>query len=125
MSGRALIYLGSLLVIAWGAAHLVPTKSVLRGFGSIGRDNTNIVLMEWIVEGVALIFAGTLVAVVTAVDPTAIVSGAVYGLTAAFLLVMAIVSLFTGFKVDFPPFRLCPFVFTSAAVLITLGWLTA
>jgi hypothetical protein len=40
------------------------------------------------------------------------------------LLALALVSLFTGFRVAFLPFRLCPFVFTLSAVLIGVGaWL--
>jgi hypothetical protein len=32
-----------------------------------------------------------------------------------------VVSLFTGFKVNFLPFKLCPVVFTTASVLIVVG----
>jgi hypothetical protein len=34
---------------------------------------------------------------------------------------LAIVSLFTGYKVNFPPFKLCPFIFTASALLIIIG----
>lgn len=34
---------------------------------------------------------------------------------------VALVSLFTGFRVRFLPFRLCPFVLTLTAILILLG----
>ena len=37
------------------------------------------------------------------------------------LIVLAVVSIFTGFKVKFLPFRLCPFIFTISAVLILVG----
>ena len=36
------------------------------------------------------------------------------------LIVLALVSLFTGFRVRFFPFKLCPFIFTLSAALI--GW---
>ena len=118
-----LIYAGSLLVFVWGAAHLFPTRSVVRGFGSISEDNKKVVAMEWIVEGVALVFVSLLVGAVTVIDPTSRISIAAYMITAAFLAVMAVVSLFTGFTIHFLPFRLCPLIFATAAVLISLGWL--
>jgi NADPH:quinone reductase-like Zn-dependent oxidoreductase len=37
------------------------------------------------------------------------------------LLIFAGVSLFTGFKVRFLPVKPCPFVFTSASVLMLFG----
>ena len=77
--------------------------------------------MEWIVEGVALIFIGVLVAVVTLIDPLNYVSITVYRLSAGVLVILAGVSLFTGFKVNFLPFKLCPVIFALSAVLIWLG----
>jgi hypothetical protein len=40
------------------------------------------------------------------------------------LVVLAIVSTFTGFKVKFLPFRLCPAIFTGSATLILAGTFT-
>ena len=37
------------------------------------------------------------------------------------LLVFAGVSVFTGFRVAFLLFRLCPFIFTASAILIVVG----
>ena len=121
MNSQMLLYAGSALTGLWGLAHLFPTKSVVRGFGDITIDNEHIITMEWILEGVALVWIGALVATVTAVDATTIVSRSVYIVSAVGLLVFAGVSVFTGFKVKFLPFRLCPFIFTSAAILILLG----
>jgi len=123
MIDLVLLYLGAALTILWGIAHLFPTRSVVRGFGAISADNQRIIAMEWIVEGVSLIFIGTLVACVTFIDPTSIVSKAVYLISAIGLIVLAVVSLFTGFKVNFLPFRLCPFIFTASALLILAGGL--
>jgi hypothetical protein len=55
---RILILLGGLLTIIWGVAHLFPTKSVVGGFGSLSIDNKHIITMEWITEGITLIFIG-------------------------------------------------------------------
>jgi len=118
-----LLYLGSGLTVIWGVAHLFPTKSVVQGFGEISIDNKRIIAMEWITEGLALIFIGVLVATATAIDPSNVVSTAIYFLSVIMLLVMALLSLFTGFKVSFLPFKLCPFIFTASAVLILIGGL--
>lgn len=123
MIGRILIYLGAALPLVRGVSHLFPTQSVVRGFGDISQDNKYIISMEWIVEGVALIFTGALILLVTFIDPSNIISIATYIVSSCFLIIMAIVSLFTGFKIDFLPFRLCPLIFTSSGVLISIGWL--
>ncbi len=63
--GIVLLYLGAALTAIWGISHLMPTKNVVAGFGNISDDNRHIITMEWIVEGVSLIFIGVLVAAVT------------------------------------------------------------
>jgi hypothetical protein len=117
-----LIYIGAFIAIIWGIAHLFPTKNVVKGFGEISEDNKNIIRMEWINEGVALIFLGVLVISVTNIDPSSVVSGFVYIASVVMLIVIAIISLFTGFKVNFFPFKLCPVLFTFSALLIFLGY---
>jgi len=124
MMAKILIYVGSALPLLWGVSHLFPTNSVVKGFGEISEDNKNIITMEWIVEGIALIFVGVLVAVVTFVDPGSTISKSVYITVSCFLLVLAVVSFFTGFKINFIPFKLCPVIFTTSAVLISAGWMT-
>jgi hypothetical protein len=37
------------------------------------------------------------------------------------LNILSVISLFTGFKVNFLPYRLCPLIFTGSAILILLG----
>ena len=123
MVNLVLLYLGAAFTALWGISHLFPTRSVVKGFGTISVDNQRIITMEWIVEGVSLIFIGVLVAMVTIIDPTSSVSKAVYLLSALGLLVLAMVSLFTGFKIKFLPFRLCPVIFTVSAFLIVIGGL--
>jgi len=119
-----LLYLGAGLTILWGISHLIPTKNVVNDFGDISQDNRHIITMEWIIEGVSLIFIGVLVAVVTIINPNTLVSNAVYIVSVIGLLVLAIVAQFTGFKVKFLPFKLCPFILTISAVLILIGALS-
>jgi hypothetical protein len=118
---QILLYAGSAVVLVWGVAHLFPTKSVVRGFGDISLDNKRIITMEWIIEGVALIFIAAMVCCVTYVDHTAKVSMAVYWLSFGMLNVLSIISLMTGFRIKFLPFKLCPAIFTGASILILLG----
>ena len=125
MKAEGLNYSGAALPILWGIAHLFPTKSIVRDFGDISADNSHIITMEWIIEGIALIFIGSLVAIETALEPTSISSTAVYLASSVCLIVLAVVSLFTGFRINYLPFRLCPIVFTSSALLIMIGWRAA
>ena len=121
MINHILLYLGSALPFVWGISHLFPTKSVVEGFGDISLENKRIIMMEWIIEGVSLIFIGVLVASVTYADYSSSISRIVYWLSFAMLNSLSAVSVFTGFKVGFLPFKLCPFIFTTSSILIILG----
>lgn len=123
MLNLVLLYLGAALPVLWGISHLFPTRSVASGFGDISVDNRRILVMEWIGEGVTLIFIGVLVAVVASRGQGDAVSKSVYTMSSVALLSLAIVSVFTGFRINFLPFRLCPFIFTGSAVLILAGGL--
>jgi len=118
---EVLLMIGAVLTALRGIAHLFPTTSVVAGFGEISTDNRLIITMEWIVDGVSLIFVGILVGAVTLIDRTAPIAGLVYFLSAGILVVLAVVSLFTGFKVSFLPFKLCPAIFGLSAVLFIVG----
>jgi len=122
MMNYILIYLGSVITLVWGVAHLFPTKSVVKGFGPISEDNKNIITMEWIIEGVALIFVGIINIGVTSIEISSEVSSFIYLSSVMVLILLAIISLFTGYKVNFWPFKLCPFLFTMSAILILLGY---
>jgi hypothetical protein len=118
-----LLFLGSGLTVLWGITHLVPTRNVVKDFGDISQDNRHIITMEWIVEGFSLILIGTLVIVVTIIDPLAPISRAVYIVSSIGLFGLALISLFTGFKVNFFPFKLCPLILSTSAVMILIGTL--
>jgi len=118
---QTLLYTASALTALWGIAHLTATKGVVRGFGDLTADNRRILTMEWIVEGVALLSTAAFVATATAVDPGAAVSSAIYAVAVGTLIALAVVSLFTGFRVAFLPFRLCPVIFGLSAALTAWG----
>jgi hypothetical protein len=118
------LYVAASLTCVWGIAHLIATKGAVAGFGDLTADNRRIITMEWIVEGVALISNAAFVVAATAIQTDAAVSSAVYAVAIGTLVVLAVVSLFTGFKVAFLPFRLCPVIFGVSAALIAWGaWL--
>ncbi len=116
-----LTYLASFLLIGWGISHLFVTRSVVRGFGDISSDNRRVITMEWITEGVALVFIGSIVGIARYVDGASQVSQAVYWSSFLVLNVLSVVSLFTGFRNSFIAFKLCPFIFTGSSLLIVAG----
>jgi hypothetical protein len=77
--------------------------------------------MEWIIEGVFLIFIGSVIAVLTYFDYKNDISIIIYLLCFVALNILALVSIFTGFKIKFFPFRLCPFIFLISAFLIIIA----
>ena len=108
MLNRVLLYSAAAFLLFWGVAHLFPTKSVVKGFGDISLDNKKIIAMEWIIEGVFLIFIAALISVVTYMDNRSSISKMIYWLCFIVLNVLSGISLLTGFKIRFLPFKLCP-----------------
>ena len=121
MNANLLLYLAAGLTIVWGIAHLFPTKGVVKGFGAISLDNQRVITMEWINEGATLIFIGALTAAVTLVDPASLMARTIYWLAIIMLNALSIISLFTSFRVNFLPYRLCPIIFTGSSLLILAG----
>jgi len=116
------LYIGSIIVILWGIAHIVPTRPVVKGFGPISEDNRRIITMEWIAEGLTLCFIGVLVLCVSIwagrQNPISIL---VYRLCALMLLLMAGLTALTGARTAILAIRICPLVKASVAVLFFLG----
>ena len=121
MVNQVLLYLSSFFLLFWGVAHLFPTKSIVKEFGDISLDNRRIITMEWIIEGVSLIFLAAIVSAVTYIDYTNVISKIIYWISFVMLNTLSLISLFTGFKVSFLPFKLCPVIFTTSSILILLG----
>ena len=118
---KILFYISGILTLLWGIAHLFPTAGVVRDFGDISSDNKLIITMEWIVEGLTMIFLGVLIFVVAKTDTESKLAKYVYILIVGMLFSLAILSLFTGFGVEFLPFKLCPIIFSVSAILIIIG----
>jgi hypothetical protein len=117
-----LLYIGSGVIILWGIAHLIPTKSIVNGFGKISEDNKKILTMETIAEGFTLCFLGVLVLLVTLLAGyEAEAANIVYLASAVMLLVMALLTALTGARTALLPYKICPVVKTVVAVLFILG----
>ena len=119
---ETLLYIGSIVIILWGIAHIIPTKAIVNGFGEISEDNRKVLTMEVIAEGLTLIFLGVLPLLVTLLvgiqDRTA---GIVYLACAVMLLIMAILTLLTGARTSILPYKICPVVKIAVAVVFLLG----
>jgi hypothetical protein len=116
-----LMIFGGALALFWGAAHIFPTRSVVAGFGELSSDNRRVLIMEWIAEGLTLIFLGVLVLLVcpsVAVEHSARLA---VRACAAMLVALATLSAATGARTSNLPMRLCPLVKLTAAGLLIAG----
>jgi hypothetical protein len=84
----------AILTVLWGTAHLLPTAGVVKDFGDISFDYQLIITMEWIVEGLTLIFLGVLTMVVAKSETESRLAKNVFALIAGMLISMAILSMF-------------------------------
>ncbi len=114
-----LIYTGSIIIMGWGIAHIVPVKSIVKSFNDISADNKLILTMEWIAEGLTLAFIGTLVILVSVLgDSVNETSRIIYLSSAVMLLVLAVLSLFTGARTSVLPMKICPAVKSITALIL-------
>jgi hypothetical protein len=122
MTNEILIYIGAAIIIVWGIAHLIPTQAIVKGFGPISADNKKILAMEVISEGLMLIFLGVLPLLVTILaDSQSQTAHIVYLAGGIMLLIMAVLTFFTGARTPTIWYKICPAVKTVAAVLFILG----
>jgi hypothetical protein len=114
---------GGAISILWGAAHIFPTRSVVAGFGVLSTDNRRILIMEWVAEGLTLIFIGVLVLLVCRNAGMEASARLVVRAIAVMLTAMAALTAATGARTGVLPMRLCPFVkLTAAGLLIAGSW---
>jgi len=115
-------YVAAALCVAWGLAHLAATRPVVSGFETLTRSNRLTLTMAWIGGGFALVFIGVLVALVTRSGGTgeAIVP-IVYRTSGGMLLAMAVLMLFTASRTPVVPMKICPFIQTTAAILLLIA----
>ena len=122
MTAAIMLYVGSVVIILWGIAHIIPTKSVVAGFGSLSLDNFRIITMEWVAEGMTLMFIGILVLAATWIlGPSSPAAQMVFSAAAGMLFVMAVWSGFTGARTSILPMKACPFVKSIVGILFILA----
>jgi hypothetical protein len=121
-TAAVLAYVASATLIAWGTAHLAPTRAVAASFGAISLDNRRILVMEWMAEGVTHISIGVLVILATAIDGAAdSTTQLLYVVSAGILVLLAALTTATGARTPVIWFRICPFVLSSAAALLLVA----
>jgi len=122
MLNNILIYIGSIIIIIWGVAHIIPTKTVISGYGNISKDNKLILIMEWVAEGITLIFIGVLALLINVLNgyqnPASL---NVFRISAVILIIMAILTALTGARTKVVFFKICPFIKIIVAVLLLLA----
>ena len=122
MLNQILLYVGSGIIFLWGVGHIIPTRSIVRDFGELSKDNKLIITMEWIAEGLTLCFIGILVALVTIFGGLENeVTQIVIRTSAIMLVVLAFVSSATGARTSILPMKLCPRIKAGVALLFVLG----
>lgn len=124
MSGSFFLGVGSGLITLWGIAHIVPTKKVIGGLGKLSEDARRIFTMTWVTEGLTLVFIGVQVGILVLVfggDSYTVFW--VARICAVMLVVLAVLTGFTGARTKIVPMKICPFVKLLAAVMLLIGTL--
>jgi len=117
-----LLYIGSAVIFLWGVGHLAPTRNVVAGFGEISSDNTKIITMEWLIEGLTLCFLGVLVALFALIlGPVDVATNMVARAAGVMLLLLATVSAFTGARTAVLPMKLCPYIKSAVALAFLIA----
>ncbi len=99
---------------------------MVEGFGELSRDNRLIITMEWVAEGLTLIFIGALVLALAIRYGTGDAAAlTVYKLSAAMLFVMAAWTSLTGARSSVIPIKICPVVKCAVAVLFIVATIVA
>ena len=122
MLGLILRVVGCVVLLLWGLIHIVPVRSILRGFGHLSAENRRIVVMTWVNEGLSLCFIGALVGLIT-----------YYGMlgrsfenllvlaSSGYLLATALLSLATGARNPSIWMKLCPWIKAASAALLIVS----
>jgi hypothetical protein len=119
---HALVATAAGVVALWGVSHLIPTRQVVTGFGEISVDNKRVLIMEWVAEGLTMLFAGALVAIVTLMaGPNDGTSIAVYAATSVLLAGIAVLTTLTAARTPVVWFKACPVVMVFSIGLLIAG----
>lgn len=113
------------IVLLWGVSHIIPTRQVVAGFGDISEDNSRIITMEWVAEGLSFMFVAALIAAVTwSGDTLEAAEDLVYRVSSGFLLTIGVWTAMTGARTGVIWFKACPVVMSvSSGLLIAASFL--
>jgi len=113
---------GSVLLLIWGIAYLFATKPVVAAMGDLSEEGGKIAVGLWIVEGFALIFiAAQMLALILVFGGDSYTVLWVARLSAAALVVLAVISLLTSARTAILPMKACPAVKLVAAGFYVAG----
>lgn len=122
MLKNILLIIGSVICTGWGAAHIIPTKNVLKGYAELPRDKKRVIAMEWIAEGITLCFIGIMVFILAVMGLALSPAGVVVIICAVVMLfLLALLTFFTGARTPIVPIKICPYVKTFAALLYIIA----
>ena len=116
--GDVLAYVAAGAVALWGVAHVVPTSTVVRGFGDIDSDNRRIITQEWIAEGLTMWFVAALVIGATVFGSDRSETHWVYGASACMLVAVGVLTTVTGARTQVAWFKICVLVMGMSAALL-------
>jgi hypothetical protein len=114
----ALAYAAAAVIAIWGVAHVIPTRSVLKGFAQVSIDNRRIIAQEWLGEGLAMWGIAGFVIAATAATGGSDGRVWVYRVAAGLLLAIGVLTALTGARTAVVWFKVCPVVLAAAAALL-------
>lgn len=119
---ETLIWIGSIIIILWGIAHIIPARGIIKRSGDISADNKKILAMGVIGEGLALVFLGVLPLLIVLLGwPYSVNGFIVYRAAAGMLLAMAVLTLLTGARTPPLRYKICPLVKVVTAIFFIIA----
>jgi hypothetical protein len=121
----ALAYIAAGIVALWGAAHVLPTAQVVRGYSDTSSDNRLVITQEWIAEAMAMWFIAVVVVLATALGGShESLTCWIYRASAIMLLAEAALTAVTGARTPVVFFKICPFLLGAmATLLLVASWI--
>jgi hypothetical protein len=114
----ALAYIAAAVVAVWGAAHVIPTRQVVAGFGAVSPDSRRIITQEWLAEGITMWGVAAFVIAATAVTGTGDTRVWICGVGAGLLVAVGTLTALAGARTQVVWFKVCPAVMGTAATLL-------
>ena len=112
-----LAYTAAGIIFLWGVFHIVPTAQVIAWLRPASRDSRLVIAQEWIAESITFWGVAALIVATTAARSSSIQW--VYGIIAALLASLAVLTGLTGARTPSVWFKVClPVLATAIALLV-------